>query len=315
MYLISFILINFFVIFTKGKNYFNNEEEEMKKLIYQIIEVFTMQFKNVDKDKINDCIFDENLYNNLTFLHLLEFSGKGIGELGNKYDCENNKLTYFIMDFSVNFNKEKRYDTKTIYFLDQTMFFIAICGTNKCINNILEIAFFNNNVSSYLQEIFYLHNVKFYFSNKDKEIYDKIKNFSIIYKNETLINTKVERIENPKYQKNIFIILLVIISLYLFIIIIISIYRISFYYSTKKSNLIKLKNKSKTKIESLNEKNKQNISEEKDYNFENNSIFGSEILIDDFIDKEDKFFKYFSNFDIIFNIQCLLSKNNIYFNN
>ena len=62
MYLISFILINFFVIFTKGKNYFNNEEEEMKKLIYQIIEVFTMQFKNVDKDKINDCIFDENLY-------------------------------------------------------------------------------------------------------------------------------------------------------------------------------------------------------------------------------------------------------------
>ena len=48
-----------------------------------------------------------------------------------------------------------------------SMFFIAICGTNKCINNILEIAFFNNNVSSYLQEIFYLHNVKFYFSNKD----------------------------------------------------------------------------------------------------------------------------------------------------
>ena len=315
MYLISFILINFFVIFTKGKNYFNNEEEEMKKLIYQIIEVFTMQFENVDKDKINDCIFDENFNNDLNFLHLLEFSGKAIGELGNKYDCENNKLTYFIMDFSVNFNSEKRYDTKTIYFLDQSMFFMAICGTNKCINNILEIAFFNNNVSSYLQQIFYLDNVKFYFSNKDKEIYDKIKNFSIIYKNETLLNTKVERIENPKYQKNIFIILLVIISLYLFIIIIISIYRISFYYSTKKSNFIKLKNKSKIKIESLNEKNKQKINEEKDYNFENNSIFGSELLIDDFVDKEDKFFKYFSNFDILFNIQCLLSKNNIYYNN
>ena len=314
MYLFSFILINFFIIFTNGKNSFNNEEEEMIKLIYQIIEVFTSQFEDVDKDSIIECVFDENFNNDLNFLHLLEFSGKAIGELGNKYDCENNNLTYFIIDFNTNFSTNDRYDTKTLYFLEQSMFFMAICGTNKCINNIIEIAIYKD-VSKYLSQIFNLNNVTFYFSNKDKEIYEKIKNFSIFYEGDSdALYTRVERIENPKIQKIIFIILLVIISLYLFIIIIVSIYRISFYYSTKKSNLIKLKNKSKIKIESLNEKNKQDFNNESNYDFEN-SIFGSEFLIDDFIDKEDKFFKYFSNFDIIFNIQCLLSKNNIYFNN
>ena len=314
MYLFSFIIINFFIIFTNGKNSFNNEEEEMIKLIYRIIEVFTSQFENVDKDSIIECVFDENFNNDLNFLHLLEFSGKAIGELGNKYDCENNNLTYFIIDFNTNFSTDDRYDTKTLYFLDQSMFFVAICGTNKCINNIIEIAFYKD-VSKYLSQIFNLNNVTFYFSNKDEEIYEKIKNFSIFYEGDSdALYTRVERIENPKIQKIIFIILLVIISLYLFIIIIVSIYRISFYYSTKKSNLIKLKNKSKIKIESINEKNKQDFNNESNYDFEN-SIFGSEFLIDDFIDKEDKFFKYFSNFDIIFNIQCLLSKNNIYFNN
>ena len=56
--------------------------------------------------------------------------------------------------------------------------------------------------------------------------------------------------------------------------------------------MIKLKNKSKIKIKLLNEKNKQDFNNESNYDFEN-SIFGSEFLIDDFIDKDDKFFKYF----------------------
>ena len=212
MYLFSFILINFFIIFTNGKNSFNNEEEEMIKLIYRIIEVFTSQFENVDKDSIIECVFDENFNNDLNFLHLLEFSGKAICELGNKYDCENNNLTYFIIDFNTNFSSNDRYDTKTLYFLDQSMFFVAICGTNKCINNIIEIAFYKG-VSKYLSQIFNLNNVTFYFSNKDEEIYEKIKNFSIFYEGDSdALYTRVERIENPKIQKNIFIILLVIIS-------------------------------------------------------------------------------------------------------
>ena len=316
MYLISFVIINIFVIITKGKNNINNLKDngDFKEIIMQIIDLITYAFKDIEKEKVEECILDKELEEkNLTFLHILEYSGKSIGELGNKYDCEHNNLTYFIIDFSIEFDLDERYDTKTVYFLDQSLFFIAICATNKCINNVVEIVFFKN-FSHYLKSVFSLKDLKFYFSQKDKEIADNVQKITENYIHDSPFNASVEKIENPKYQKIIFIILLSIISSYLFIVLISTLIRISFCYSTKKSNLIKLKNKS-LKIETYTEKNKHTPNDENNDSHDNFSIFGSEMILDDMIDKEDKFLNYFSNLDIIFNIQCLLSKNNIYYNN
>ena len=316
MYLVSLIIINFFVMIIKGKINSNNlkDKDDFRDQIIQIINLITFAFDDINSQDIVDCILDPELESkNLNFLHLLEYSGKSMGELGNKYDCEDSKLTYFIVDFNIDFLSNQRYDTKTVYFLNQSLFFVAMCATNKCINNIVEIVFFKN-FSNYLQHIYNFENITFYFSQKDQEIAEKINNMA---NNQTknIFNASVKKIENPKYQKIIFIILLVIVSLYLFMVIFITLYRISFYYSTKKSNLIKLKNKSKIKIESLSEKSMQKVIDENSDNSDNFSIFGNQMNFDELVDKEDKFFKYFSNFDIIFNIQCLLSKNNIYYNN
>lgn len=244
----------------KGKINSTNlkDKDDFRDQIIQIINLITFAFDDINSQDIVDCILDPELESkNLNFLHLLEYSGKSMGELGNKYDCEDSKLTYFIVDFNIDFLTNQRYDTKTVYFLNQSLFFVAMCATNKCINNIVEIVFFKN-FSNYLQYIYNFENVTFYFSQKDQEIAEKINNMA---NNQTknIFNPSVKKIENPKYQKIIFIILLVIVSLYLFMVIFITLYRISFYYSTKKSNLIKLKNKSKIKIESLSEKSMQKV--------------------------------------------------------
>jgi hypothetical protein len=233
----------------KGKINSNNlkDKDDFRDQIIQIINLITFAFDDINSQDIVDCILDPELESkNLNFLHLLEYSGKSMGELGNKYDCEDSKLTYFIVDFNIDFLTNQRYDTKTVYFLNQSLFFVAMCATNKCINNIVEIVFFKN-FSNYLQYIYNFENITFYFSQKDQEIAEKINNMTN-NKKKNIFNASVKKIENPKYQKIIFIILLVIVSLYLFMVILVTLYRISFFYSIKKSNLIKLKNKFKIKI-------------------------------------------------------------------